>query len=204
MENLLEQLKDSPDVVLVMSRFQEYMAEEAKKKQAFFDLVHENMKAEFINGAVVMHSPVRMKHLLVSSNLSYELNHHVKQHNLGFVGIEKMMVQFSRNCYEPDIVFFRKEVSDAFTDEQKLFPVPDLIVEILSESTQKNDYGIKFRDYEAHQVREYWIIDADNEFIEQYILKKGQYELENKLTKKGALSAYVIEGFVLELSKIFG
>jgi Uma2 family endonuclease len=176
---------------------------ESEKRKEFYDLIHENIKAEFINGEIVLHSPVRMKHLIASSNVSYELMKFVKEHDLGFVGIEKMMITLSRNNYEPDIVFYIKEVSKKFTDDQKLFPAPDLVVEILLESTRKNDYGIKFRDYAAHNVGEYWIIDADAETIEQYVLIETQFELQNKLTKNDVLTCLVVNGFKLDLAKVF-
>lgn len=201
--SIFEQLKTSPDAVLVINQFQEYMKSEAQKRKEFYDLIHENMKAEFINGEIVFHSPVRMKHLWVSSNLSASMVHHVKAHQLGFVGIEKMMIELSRNCYEPDIVFFRKEIADKFTDNQKLFPVPDLVIEILSESTRKNDYGVKIQDYAAHKVGEYWIVDADTEKIEQYLLLEGAFYLHNSLEKTGTITSLVVSGFTLTLESIF-
>jgi Uma2 family endonuclease len=201
--NVLQDLKNSPDAVLIVQHFQEYMKAENQKRKEFYDLVHENIKAEFINGEIVLHSPVRMKHLMVSTNVSFEMINYVKTNQLGFVGIEKMMITLSRNSYEPDIVFFRKEVSDTFVDDQKLFPAPDLVVEILSESTKKNDYGIKFRDYAAHNVGEYWIIDPETNTIEQYVLLEGEFYLHHKLTQKGTLTSIIIAGFQLNVEKVF-
>lgn len=202
-QDVLSYLKESPDAVLIVNQFQEYLKSETEKRKEFYDLIHENIKAEFINGEIVLHSPVRMKHLMVSSRVSKYLMNFVDDHDLGFVGIEKMMITLSRNNYEPDIVFYIKEVSEKFTDDQKLFPPPDLVVEILSESTRKNDYGIKFRDYAAHNVGEYWIIDADAETIEQYVLIETQFELQKKLTKNDVLTCLVINGLKLDLGKIF-
>lgn len=201
--DILQQLKNSPDAVLIINQFQDYLQSETAKRKAFYDLVHENLKAEFINGEIVLHSPVRMRHLVLSSRLSKQLMIYVDDNDLGFVGIEKMMINLSRNNYEPDIVFFRKEVSDTFTDDQKLFPAPDLVVEILSDSTRSNDYGIKFQDYEAHNVGEYWILDPENETIEQYVLVQDEFELQNKLTKKGILTCLVVNGFTLDLETVF-
>jgi Uma2 family endonuclease len=202
--DLFQKLIESPDAVLVMNRFQEYLKTESQKRKEFYDLVHEDMKAEFINGEIVLHSPVRMKHWLVSSNIAFELTSFVKKHQLGVIGVEKVMIELSRNNYEPDIVFFRKEIANAFKDEQKLFPAPDLAVEILSESTRKNDYGIKFQDYEAHNVGEYWIVDPENAIIEQFVLLEGKFYLHNKLEKKGVLTSLIVAGFQIDIEKIFG
>ena len=102
---------------------------------------------------------------------------YVYEKDLGFVGVEKILIQLTRNDYEPDVCFFNKQKTTNFKDQQKFFPAPDLIVEILSKSTAKRDRGIKFQDYEAHGVIEYWIIDPKNKTFEQYVLKNKQYEL---------------------------
>ena len=70
------------------------------------------------------------------------------------------MITLTRNDYEPDICFFRKDKSDNFTEDQVLFPAPDLVIEVLSDSTEKRDRGVKFKDYQAHKIEEYWIIDT--------------------------------------------
>lgn len=201
--NLIEQLKQAPDAVLIIQKMQAYLKEEAQKRHEFLEMVHEDVKAEFINGEIILHSPVRMAHLRASTNLVLEMASHVRTHNLGFVGIEKMMITLSRNCYEPDIVFYRKAIADTFTADQKLFPAPDLVVEILSESTRKNDYGVKFQDYAAHNVGEYWIVDAEEGSLEQYVLIENQFELQASLKKTDTLASVVVHKLTIDLSKIF-
>lgn len=173
------------------------------KRIAFYNSINEGDKVEFINGEVIFHSPVKLKHSRVSSNLSALIINYIKSKKLGgHVGIEKIMIELTRNSYEPDLCFFRKEVADTFTDSQMLFPTPDFIVEILSPSTEKTDREIKFRDYAQHGVKEYWIIDPDKETIEQYELKDKQFELLVKLNS-GTITSITIEGFSSELKQIF-
>ena len=40
---------------------------------------------------------------------------------------------------------------------------PDLVVEILSPSTAHRDRGIKLDSYARHGVRQYWIVDPDED-----------------------------------------
>ena len=47
---------------------------------------------------------------------------------------------------------------------------PDLVVEVLSPSTAKNDRGYKKDLYEAAGVKEYWIVDPTMRSIEAYLL----------------------------------
>lgn len=203
MDNILELLKETPDAVLILNKFQDYLREESLKRNEFLAMVHENLKAEFINGQIVLHSPVRLAHLRVSSRLSNQLMNFVESHHLGFIGIEKMMIALSRNYYEPDIVYYRQEIAQHVTDDQKLFPAPDLVVEILSESTKKVDYGIKFRDYAAHGVGEYWIVDVEQTQIEQYVLLDEKFELQARLNGQDVLTSLVIPKLTIHLPKIF-
>jgi Uma2 family endonuclease len=82
------------------------------------------------------------------------------------------------------------------------FPIPDFIVEVLSESTEARDRGVKFEDYAAHGVGEYWIVDADRETVEQYLLGESGYELRVK-SATGTLTSEVIEGLVVPVRALF-
>ena len=203
-EKTYRELIDLPDVVLVMEKVQQQIEQENQKRADFHDLVHENMKAEFINGEIIMHSPVKSRHWIAVTNLTTFLNYHVLKNNLGLVGSEKVMIHLTRNDYEPDVVFFGMEKATNFTPTQMLFPAPDFVAEVLSDSTEKKDRGIKFRDFEAHGVQEYWIIDPEAESVEQYLLSdKKEYILQQKLVQKGVLKSSAVEDFDIEISILF-
>ena len=55
---------------------------------------------------------------------------------------------------------------------------PDLIVEVLSPGTAKNDRGYKKDLYEAAGVKEYWIVDPVLRSIEAYLLSDGKFVLD--------------------------
>jgi Uma2 family endonuclease len=84
-----------------------------------------------------------------------------------------------------------------------LFPAPDLVVEIISESTERTDRTIKFSDYKAHGVSEYWIVDPEQRSIEQYLLENGEYNLHVKLAGEGLLHARAVAGFTIRAEDIF-
>jgi Uma2 family endonuclease len=125
-------------------------------------------------------------------------------HRLGYVGFEKIMVSLTRNDYEPDICFFGTAKAAAFTPDQMRFPAPDLVVEVISESTERNDRGVKFEDYAAHGVQEYWIIDPDAETLEQYRLPEDSdaYQLVIK-AMTGQVRSFAIPGFEVPVRAIF-
>jgi Uma2 family endonuclease len=185
---------------------QEAILLENIKRQEFREWVTPNLKAEFINGSIVMHSPVRKKHWSVLEFLSTLMSYYVRSKSLGRVGVEKVMISLTRNDYEPDLVYFSKEKSDKFKEDQLLFPAPDLAVEILSKKTASIDKGIKMIDYAAHGVLEYWIIDPDNETIAQYYLidkRVKEYFPATIHTISDTISSKVIKGFEIPVLAIF-
>ncbi len=136
-------------------------------------------------------------------HLSSQLHEFVKKHDLGEIGVEKVMIRLTRNDYEPDICFFSKEKAKDFTPDQMLFPAPDFVVEIISPSTEKTDREDKFIDYAAHGIPEYWIVDPEKQTVEQYVLEGRSYQLLQKLRKNGTVASTVIQEFQIELSAVF-
>lgn len=195
-------LKQRPDLKGIAENLQAILKEEARLREEFYDTIDEDDKAEFINGEVIMHSPVKLEHAEASAALSSLLRFYVVKNDLGKVFVEKVMVQLSRNSYEPDIIFLKKTTAQGFNPGQMLFPAPDFIVEILSPSTEKNDRGIKFEDYALHNVTEYWIIDPSAKSIEQYLLKNNAYILEFK-GNNGIITSKAIKGFAINVSAVF-
>ena len=62
-----------------------------------------------------------------------------------FCRARKTSVTLTRNDYEPDISFFGSEKAKGFTPSQSKFPAPDLIVEVLSDSTEAETAGSSSR-----------------------------------------------------------
>lgn len=188
-----------PDLVKQLA---EVVEKEAEARAKFLEELTPEMKAEFILGEVCMHSPARAKHLVATLNLASSLLMHTKATKNGRVFSEKCLVSLTRNDFEPDIVWYSQEKAKAFEPDQMRFPAPDFAVEVLSESTEHVDRGIKFEDYALHGVAEYWIVDTDSHSIEQYLLKNGSYRLHEKLNH-GVIRSTIIAGFELPLDDIF-
>jgi Uma2 family endonuclease len=202
-DDLIAPIIHSPQLPVIVQRLQNQLEEENRRRQEFYDEVSPDQKAEFIDGEMIVHSPARNRHLDVTQFVARLLITFAQIHGLGQVKVEKCLCVFSRNAYEPDVVFFGSQKAQQLTAETKLFPIPDLIVEVLSESTAANDRGIKFQDYASSGVQEYWIMDADQNVVEQYVLAGEQYQLVLK-SDSGVLKSHAIAGFVTDVEGLFG
>ncbi len=198
----LEEILNSPLLPQILNQIREKVNQEQAKRQEFYEKISEDTKAEFIQGEIIFHSPAKSKHLLVVGNLFNLIKNYVVAKNLGKVFSEHALVSLTRNDYEPDIAFWGLEKAKDFKPNQMKFPAPDFVVEVLSETTEKIDRGIKFIDYALHQVAEYWIIDPDTQFVEQYVLANGEYQLLKK-TDTGYIQSQVISGFRIPVAAIF-
>ncbi len=175
---------------------------ERARRRRFIDTVREDEKAEFIYGEVVVHSPVTLRHNEVSSRLATLLRAHCQRLALGKVGIEKLMISLSRNDYEPDICWFGPAKAAELRPEQRRFPAPDFVAEVLSPSTEANDRGVKRVDYAAHGVAEYWIIDPEAETVEPLALQGAAYPSVAPIGQ-GDLASAAIPGFRVPIRALF-
>ena len=198
----VQELRRAPTLPLHLRQLQQEWDEEQERRERFRDEILPHQKGEFINGEIVMHSSVRVRHLEAQSRLMQLLGAYVNQHDLGTAVGEKAMVTLSRNDYEPDVAFFGNEKAARFEPDQVLLPPPDFVAEILSPSTEKTDRTIKFEDYAAHGVREYWLVDPAEETVEQYVLEEGAYALRTK-ARDGMLESVAVEGFAVPIRALF-
>jgi len=71
---------------------------------------------------------------------------------------------------------FRKPRRNSWVVDNECGKFPDVIVEVLSSSTKKNDVGVKKDIYERNfQTPEYFLVDPGKEIVFGYRLTKGRY-----------------------------
>lgn len=200
--SLLDSLLDAPDLPELLQEAQRAWENEQKLRQKFYNDITEERKWEFIQGEVIMHSPALNRHLIASEHILYLLSAHVRVHDLDIVRHEKAMTTFPRNDYEPDVIFFGPTKTALIKGDTLRFPIPDLIVEVLSPSTEFRDRGIKFKDYALHGVAEYWIIDTVAETVELHRLSSNVYAPAERQAD-GLLTSDVVPGFEIPVRAIF-
>jgi Uma2 family endonuclease len=200
--NPLAPLINSPQLSLYVQELEELLAHERTARRQFHEEHAEQRKAEFINGRVVIQSPDTLRQNVASGHLFTMLSTYVDQNDLGWVGHEKLLVALERNDYEPDVAFWRAERAGEFAADQMKFPAPDFVAEVLSPSTAKNDRGVKFEDYAAHGVEEYWLVDPQAEAIEKFTLRAGRFVAAG-VFRKGSIASTVVAGFEIPVAAVF-
>ncbi len=101
---------------------------------------------------------------------------------------------------EPDITIV---CDHSKLDDRGCKGAPDMVVEVLSPSTQRHDRLVKLGLYQRAGVREYWIVDPDSSTVQVFLQRDGSLQLHEVYDRQGVAKVNVLDGCFIELSKVF-
>lgn len=130
----------------------------------YIDTLPEGQRAELIDGVIYDMAPPSRIHQKISGELYTIINNHIKVKK---GACEVYNAPFAVFLDEDDKTYVEPDIS-VICDKNKLTDrgcngAPDFIIEIVSLSSRKMDYSKKNALYSETSVREYWIVDPENE-----------------------------------------
>ncbi len=147
----------------------------------------DGQRAELIDGQLYAMAPPDFIHQKLLSELQYTILNYVKSKK----GIcEVIPAPFAVNLNADDRTWVEPDIS-VICDKNKIdnrgcCGAPDWIIEIVSPTTQKMDYGIKLFKYRTAGVREYWIVNPMTHTVNVYDFeheeKTGQYNFNEGIS----------------------
>ena len=102
----------------------------------------------------------------------------------------------------PDIAVYK---SPHPGDEEELLTtwIPDLVIEVVSPSSEERDYVLKREEYLQFGVREYWIVDAEREEV-LVLRRRGKQWLEDRVVKPPEIyRTRLLPGFEFDCARVF-
>lgn len=124
------------------------------------------LRYELLEGELRMTPSPNTQHQTVLKRLGIILVDQLESKGLGEVFLAPFDVVLSEhNVVQPDILFIAKDRS-GIVGKANVQGAPDLVIEILSQSTESWDRVSKRRVYSLYGVREYWLVDPDAKTIE--------------------------------------
>ncbi len=136
----------------------------------------EEQREELLDGKIYMMSSPSINHNRVASHIFNAFYNYLKNKTCEAFsdGVDVHLTE--NDCVIPDVMIIcNKDI----IKPNGIYGTPDLIVEVISPSTAKNDRGYKKNLYEKTGVKEYWIADPFTRSIETYLFSDGKYVLED-------------------------
>ncbi len=165
-------------------------------------LPNDGKRYEIIEGELfVTPSPITAHQRIVTA-LASHLFAYAEEHDLGKVFVAPFDVVFSRfDVVEPDILFISKARVSVLTDKN-VQGAPDLVVEVLSDTTKEIDRTTKLKLYARFSVAEYWIVDPKTCAFEIYRRGREGLEFAASLSSSETLTSPLFPGFTLPVKKL--
>lgn len=163
-----------------------------------FLTLYEGVRAEWVDGEVIMPPPASDLHQDLVDFLVAVLRVYIETHDLGWMRsapFQMRLAQISRGR-EPDILFVRTDRMHLIHPTYLDGPA-DLAIEVISPESLLRDRGEKFAEYELAGVQEYWLLDPERKRADFYTLDAdGRYRLA--ALDEGVYHSRVLQGFWLK------
>ena len=159
----------------------------------------EHARAELIDGRIYMMSSPSTRHQVVLGNMFGQLYNHLAGKKCKAL-LSPFAVRLNEDTeVQPDLV--------VICDPNKLTRrgcngAPDLIIEILSPSTERHDRYTKFMLYMAAGVPEYWMVNPENNALTVCRLTDNGY-VTTILNDTDNATINALPGFEMDLGAVF-
>ena len=182
-----------------------------KARYTFADVLAwaENERAEIIDGEAVMMAPPTSDHQEISMELSAQLHAYLKGKKCKVYAAPFAVRLFEKDGDSPEDVGTIVEPDIAVVcdpgkiDKHGCKGAPDMVVEILSPSTQRHDRFTKFSLYQLAGVLEYWIVDPHSRVVQSFVLEDGRYSVKEFGTAGDKMKVNVLKDCMIDLSEVF-
>lgn len=168
----------------------------------------DNGNFELLNGQIIFKQTPKPSHQAIRSLLTIYLGNFIIPNKLGEFFAAPLDVHFTEyDTFQPNLLFITKEKLNII-GENKIEGTPDLIVEILSPSNDNSERNAARMSYKKHiyevtGVKEYWLINVEKQTLTLYKQIDNELRWQKDIQKNEVLISEIIQGFELELSKIF-
>jgi Uma2 family endonuclease len=181
------------------------MSRTLKEKQTYDDYLKTPMggKYQLIDGEIIEMTSPTPSHQDTVLTLGMLLKKFANENKLGKVFIAPLDIYLGENeTYQPDVFFISKE-RESIIGEKKIEGAPDLVIEVLSESTAYYDLKKKKAVYEKSGVSEYWIVDPEEKNIEIYENSTSGFQKIALVESSKTYTSKKLTGFILKSEEVF-
>jgi Uma2 family endonuclease len=184
------------------------MSSETSTKLTYEDYVElpdDGNRYEIIEGELYVNPAPVPRHQAIVVNLVVVLHNHVRQHGGACVLVSPIDVLLGvGNVVQPDVVVITT-ANMRIVSQKNLRGAPDLVIEVLSDSTRRKDEIAKRKLYDQAGAAEYWIVDPELELVKIYRRVDGGLQRVAEISTEtgGAITTPILPGFTLDVREVF-
>jgi Uma2 family endonuclease len=170
-----------------------------------FVALDEDDPRELIDGELVEVEVPRGKHEQIVALLCFFLGTWSNAGRGGRVFASGYKLRVSeRRGVMPDVQFYRSGNDAPIEQDDGLVQGrPDLVIEVISPSSQRYDRVTKLRWYAQLGIPEYWLVDSALKTLERLVLREGTYAIDTSLADDETFRPESFEGLEIPLSKLW-
>lgn len=182
-----------------------------KESFSFADclLWDEPEQAEIINGEIYLMVPPSSTHQRISMELSRQIANYLDGKRCQVYSAPFAVRLFETDTDSPEDVDTMVEPDISVIcdrnkiDEHGCKGAPDLVIEILSPSTNRHDRIVKYSLYQKSGVREYWIISPEERSVQVFLLDNKVFVPHEVYGPKDMAKVNILDDCSIDLSKVF-
>jgi Uma2 family endonuclease len=168
-----------------------------------YALLPEDRRYEVIDGEPFLTPAPTTIHQVVKGRLKRLLDDIVDADNLGIVLDAPFDVVLSRyDVVQPDILFISAQ-RRTILGEKCAEGAPDLVIEVLSPSTETRDRVAKAKRYAAFGVREMWLVDPAAKTIEVLLNSEEGFRRQALYDETGIVRSVVLPDLEFPAGPVF-
>ena len=167
-------------------------------------------RIELIDGEALLMAPPSTAHQLISMELARQLANFLEGKRCKVLPAPFAVRLFEQADERPEEVQTVVEpdlsvvCDSAKLDSRGCKGAPDLVVEVLSPSTQRHDRLVKLNLYQRAGVQEYWLVSPEERTVQVLLLQNGLLLPHELYGVQDVAKVNILDGCFIELNKVFG
>ena len=167
---------------------------------------HRGVRYQLIEGELIKMAGPNDPHQVFTGRFYIQLTLQTDELGIGETRVAPYDVAIDEhNTFQPDVLFVSNERRHVFDDvNHGINGAPDVVVEVLSQSTRNRDLEVKLPVYARNGVREMLAVDLSAESVAKYVGDGQSMTLARVYGPDDVLTSDAMPGVAIDLAPIFG
>lgn len=166
---------------------------------------HRGVRYQLIEGELIKMAGPNDPHQVFTGRFYIQLTLQTDELGIGETRVAPYDVAIDEhNTFQPDVLFVSNERRHVFDDvNHGINGAPDVVVEVLSQSTRNRDLEVKLPVYARNGVREMLAVDLSAESVAKYVGDGQSMTLARVYGPDDVLTSDAMPGVAIDLGPIF-